>query len=138
VPAKKGLDVVVKLRERAEDAALVRLGAAQRDAATAERALREAEGRSRRDERRRAAAGDWLLADSAQAAALRDVRAAETAVKVTIDALAESRGRFVEARGRAEALRRLSQLRADEEARAVDERERKQLDETAILRHARK
>ena len=135
MPQKQPLHSIVKLREQVEDRARLRLGDAQRRTVEAELELVGARDRTRRDERRRGSAVDWEVAETAQVAALRDVRQAEDVARTAADALAQMRAQFVDARARAEAMRRLSQLRSEAALREVDARERKDLDEVAISRH---
>lgn len=128
---------VIKLREQIEDRARLELANAQRQTAAAEESLREAEERSRRDHRGRGSAADWQIAESAHGTALREVREAERAAQAAVIELARTRTEYVSARGRAEAVRRISAIRAETAAKEREAREDKELDELAVLGFAR-
>lgn len=131
------LDAVVKLRERDEDKARLDLSEAQRKALQAEAALREAMERARADERARGTAADWLLADVAHTRALGDARHAEHQVRAANEQLGARRTQYTSAHARAEAMRRLAETRRAEIIRDAEVRERKLLDEAAMLAYVR-
>jgi flagellar export protein FliJ len=133
VPPKTRLDAVVKLRERDEDRARRELAEAQRQAQAAEQALRDAETRARHDARSSGTAADWALADHAHARALVEARQAERAAKAATDRLGSSRSHYVGMRARAEAVRRIVEVRRAEIVSQAETAERKQLDEIATL-----
>ncbi len=131
------LDAVVKLRERDEDEARSHLAEAQRRAAAAHAALEAARARAQTDERRAGSAAEWLLADAAHGRALVEARQAETQARASQEALGASRNRFAGAHARAEAMRRLAEVRRSEIISEHESRERKALDEAATLIYLR-
>jgi hypothetical protein len=70
--------------------------------------------------------------------ALSDVRAAEHAVRSASDESTATRSRYTAARAKAEALRRVADLRVSEIIQAREATERRELDELAILGYARR
>lgn len=133
---KHRLDSVVKLRKQDEDRALTGLVEAQKRNASADAALEAARDRTRRDDRQRGPVADWEIADSAHLTALREMREAERAAKAAVEQLTRARGEFLAAHVRVEAVRRVAEQRTENALREADDRERKELDELAILRHA--
>jgi flagellar export protein FliJ len=133
VPPKTRLDAVVKLRERDEDRARRELAEAQRHAQAADQALRDAETRARHDARSSGTAADWELADHSHARALVEARQAERAAKAATERLGSSRSHYVGMRARAEAVRRIVEVRRAELVSQAETAERKQLDEIATL-----
>jgi flagellar export protein FliJ len=131
------LDAVVQLRERDEDRARKELSQAQRLARAAESALEQARRRASTDERGRGTAADWLLADVAHTRALVEARQAEHQARAAQEQLGARRHQFTTAHARAEAIRRLAETRRAEIVRDIESRERKALDEAAILAFGR-
>jgi flagellar export protein FliJ len=133
VPPKTRLDAVVKLRERDEDKARRDLADAQRHAQAADQALRDAESKARHDARARGTAAHWELADHAHARALVEARQAERAANAATERLGSSRTHYAGVRARAEAARRIVEVRRAEVVSQAESAERKQLDEIATL-----
>lgn len=131
------IDVVVKLREREEDAAKLKLADAQRHAMAADEALRLARLRAQQDERKSGRAADWLLADAAHSRALSDAHKAESHAKTAQQQLDGTRIQFTSTHARAEAVRRLAETRRNEIINEAEARERKALDELATLAYSR-
>jgi hypothetical protein len=134
VSPRHRLHAIVKLREQEEGRALQGVAAAQRETAAAQEASRAAAARARGDHRRGSAL-DWDIADHAQAAALRAARLAEQAAAAAARDLDRKLEEFVQVHSRTEALRRVVKTRTDELVAEAELRERKSLDEIAILRH---
>jgi flagellar export protein FliJ len=137
VKPKIRLEAVVKLRERDEDRAQRDLAEAQRQARDARDRLTEAEQRARRDERARGTAAHWDLVDHAHARALVEARQAERAAESATEKVGASRTTFLGIHARAEAVRRVVQVRRTELAEEAESAERKRLDELATLMHDR-
>jgi flagellar export protein FliJ len=131
------LDAVVKLRERDEDKAQRELAEAQRQARDAQERLAQAEQQARRDERRKGSAAHWDLVDHAHARALYEARQAERAAQTATEKVGSSRTEYLGLRARAEAVRRVVQVRRTELAEEAESAERKHLDELATLLHDR-
>jgi flagellar biosynthesis chaperone FliJ len=131
------LDVVVTLRERAEDKARLELAAAQVRALAAAQALQTAAARVRGDERKRGRAVDWDLAESAHARVLVEHRLAERAADDATQKLGSTRERYVGARASADALRRVVDARRVEQVREAEKADSKRLDELATILHGR-
>jgi len=127
----------VKLEEQNEERRLQELGEAGRRLQSAESLLAASRARAAADQRRRAAAADWQLAELAHGRALSDVRAAEQAAATAAAASSTSRDRYVAAYTRAESLRRVAATRAQEILDSRENAERKELDELGTLRHGR-
>lgn len=132
------LDPVVKLEEQREELRLREMAEAGRKLKTAEDALAVSRARAAADERRMASASDWLLAELSHTRALSDVRAAEHAVRLASDESTATRTRYTAAHSKAEAIRRVADLRVNEIIQAREATERKELDELAILGYARR
>lgn len=126
---------MVKLREKDEERARLDLADAHRQTRAADEASRSAAERARRDERQRGPALDWEIADRAQISALRDARQAEQAAAAAAQHLARKLADFVGVHGRTEALRRVVQARTAELASEAEAKERRALDEIALVRH---
>jgi flagellar export protein FliJ len=137
VKPKLRLDAVVKLRERDEDQAQRDLAVAQRQAHDAQEQLREAARRARHDGRGKGSAAHWDLVDHAHARALHDERQAERAAEVATEKVGASRVQYLGLRARAEAVRRVVEVRRAEIVEAAESAERKVLDELATLLHDR-
>ena len=138
VRPKIRLDPVVKLEEQREELRLREMAEAGRKLKSAEDTLAASRARAVADERRSASASDWMLAELSHTRALLDVRAAEHAVRSANDESVVTRTRYTEARAKAEALRRVADLRVGEIIQAREATERRELDELAILGYARK
>jgi flagellar export protein FliJ len=132
------LDAVVRLREVDEDRARSKMAEAQRLALATQAAVREAAARALADDRRRGSADDWSLIESAHIRALADARQAERDKMMADEKLGQSRQRFVGARTRAEAMRRVRESRLSEIRTAERLGELKQMDEVATVLHGRR
>jgi flagellar biosynthesis chaperone FliJ len=138
VRPKIRLDPVVKLEEQREELRLREMAEAGRILKTAEDALTASRARAVADERRSASASDWLLAELSHTRALSDVRAAEHAVRSANDESEATRTRYTQAHSKAEALRRVADIRVGEIIQAREASERRELDEIAVLSYARR
>jgi flagellar export protein FliJ len=131
------LDPVVKLQEQNEELRRRELAEAGRKVKSAEEQLAESRARAHADQRRPASASDWQLAELAHGRALLDVRTAEQAVQSAAEESSASRDRYVAARSKAEAVRRVAALRVGEILAGREATERRELDELGIMRAAR-
>ena len=120
------LDPVVKLEEQREELRLREMAEAGRKLKSAEEVLAETRARAASDARRTASASDWLLAELSHTRALSDVRAAEHAVRSVSDESTATRTRYTAARAKAEALRRVADLRVNEIIQAREATERRE------------
>ena len=132
------LDAVVRLREVDEDRARLLLGEAQRLALATAAAVRTATDRARADERRSGSAADWTLVEGAHIRALLDARQAEHDKQAADKKLGLSREHFVDARSRAESLRRVRESRRSEMQVAERLAEHKTMDEVATVLRVRR
>ncbi len=114
------------------------LAEAQRLALATAAAVREAAQRALADERRSGTAADWTLIEFAHIRALQDTRRAELERRAAEQKLGASRERFVGARARAEALRRVLEARHSEMQVAERLSENKEMDEVATLLRSRR
>jgi flagellar biosynthesis chaperone FliJ len=137
VRPKIRLDPVIKLEEQREELRLREMADAGRRLKTAEDLLAETRARAETDDRRPASAWDWQLAELSHARALSDVRAAEQAVTSASDESVVTRDRYSAAHSRAEALRKVAEVRVAEILAARNVAERREQDDLAILRHRR-
>jgi flagellar export protein FliJ len=133
VKPRTRLDAVVKLRERDEDRARRDLAEAQRHAQAAEKALHDAQLRARHDARSSGTAAHWELADHAHARALVEARQAERTARAATERLGSTRTHYVGAHKRAEAVRKVVEVRRAELVSQAEASERKHLDEIATL-----
>jgi flagellar biosynthesis chaperone FliJ len=138
VRPKIRLDPVVKLEEQREELRLREMAEAGRRLKTAEELLADKRTRAGADERRLASACDWQLAELSHTRALSDVRAAEQVVRAASEDSNVTRDRYSAAHSRAEALRKVAEVRVGEIIQARDTAERREQDEMAILRHGRR
>jgi flagellar export protein FliJ len=127
------LETVFRLRETEEDRARRELAEAQRHVAAATNALSAAKARASIDDRRGASAAHWTLIESAHTRALQEARLAEHAVQAASDGLSQTRTRYLGARTKTEALRRVIESRRADVARVEAQAERKNMDEVATL-----
>jgi flagellar biosynthesis chaperone FliJ len=111
---------------------------AQRLALATQAAVREAASRALADERRRGSADDWALIENAHIRALTDARQAERDKLMADEKLGLSRERFVSARTRAEAMRRVREARISDLRATERLGELKQMDEVATMLHGRR
>ncbi len=132
------LDPVVKLEEQREELRLREMADASRKLKTAEDVLINSRARAEADERRPSSAWDWQLAELSHSRALHEVRVAEHAVQAANDESSATRVRYTAAHGRAEALRKVAAIRVGEIIQARATAERREHDDLAILRHARR
>ena len=135
---KTRLDAAVRVREVDEDRARMTLAEAQRLAFATAAAVREAAQRALADDRRSGTAADWTIIESANIRALQDTRRAELERRAAEEKLGVSRERFVGARARAEALRRVLEARYSEIRVAERLTEHKEMDEVATLLRSRR
>ena len=135
---KTRLDAAVRVREVDEDRARMTLAEAQRLALATANAVREAAQRALADERRSGTAADWTIIEFAHIRALQDARRAELERRAAEEKLGISRERFVGARTRAEALRRVLEVRRSEMRVAESLTEHKEMDEVATLLRSRR
>jgi flagellar export protein FliJ len=131
------LDAVVKLREKDEERARIELAEATRHAAAAERAASDARARAREDSRQRGMAAEWELTESAHFRALREAAQAERAAHAATQKLVVKRESWGSAYKKAESMRRVAETRRQELIAEAASKERKELDEVAILLHGR-
>lgn len=137
VGPKIRLDPVVKLEEQREETSLRAMADATRKLQTAEDLLADKRARAGADERKPASAWDWQLAELSHTRALSDVRSAEQAVRAAGEESNRTRDQYAVVHSKAEALRRVAAVRVSEIVQARAGAERRDLDELAILRHAR-
>jgi flagellar biosynthesis chaperone FliJ len=138
VRPKIRLDPVVKLEEQREELRLREMAEAGRRLKTAEDSLADTRARAGADERRPASAWDWQLAELSHTRALSDVRVAEQVVRAASEDSNVTRDRYSAAHSRAEAIRKVAEVRVGEIIQARDTAERREQDELAILRHGRR
>ncbi|MGC4120555.1 MAG: flagellar FliJ family protein [Myxococcales bacterium] len=135
---KTRLDVVVKLRERAEDEAQRQLAQARAKTSAAEGALAKARERALADGRGSGDAALWHDADLARQRALREVEKAKEALRSCKVAEEAVRKAFEQRHREAEAVRRVAEARREEIRQQQDRAERKVLDELAAMGHGRR
>lgn len=129
------LDVVVKLRERDEDKARRALAESERAAKLAAQEAARAVEATRLDLRVSGSAADWQLLDAAHGRALDDAAKAARAAGAADEHLHASRAQYSSAYKRAETIRRVAETRRAELVAEHESRERKELDELAVLLH---
>ncbi len=127
------LETVFRLRETEEDRVRLELADAQRHVAAATSALSAAKARASVDDRRGASAAHWTLIESAHTRALQEARQAEHAVQAASDGLSQTRTRYLGARTKTEALRRVIESRRAVVAREEAQAERKTMDDVATI-----
>jgi glucuronate isomerase len=130
------LDVVVKLRERDEERTRTVLADSERAAKQAAEQAAAAQLRARQDGRKAGSAADWMLLDAAHGRARQEAATAEQAAGAADAQLAASREQYSSAYQRAETIRRVADARRAEMIAEAEMRERKELDEIAVVRHA--
>jgi hypothetical protein len=133
---KTRLDVVVQLRERAEERATVTMAAAVRERYAADESLRASKERSRRDERRRGQAAEWQLSEAAHVRSLAEVRSAEETARLKAQLERAARAAHETAHKRAEAVRRAAAAKFADLVHNEESAERRSLDELATLMFA--
>jgi flagellar biosynthesis chaperone FliJ len=138
VRPKIRLDSVVKFEEQKEASSLRAMADASRKLETAESLLADKQARAKADERRLGSAWDWQLAELSHTRALSDVRSAEQAVHTAGQESNITRDRYAAVHSKAEALRRVAAVRVGEIVQARETAERRELDDLAILRYARR
>jgi flagellar biosynthesis chaperone FliJ len=138
VRPKIRLDPVVKLEEQREEASLRAMADASRKLTSAEQFLADTRARADTDDRRLASAWNWQLAELAHTRALCDVRSAEQALRAADQESSVTRSRYAVVHSKAEALRRVAAVRVGEIVQARESAERREFDDMAILRHARR
>lgn len=131
------LDVVVKLRERDEERTRTLLADSERAAKLAAEQAAAAQARARQDGRKAGSAADWQLLDAAHGRARLDAANAEQAAGAADAHLEATRQQYSLAYQRAETIRRVAETRRAEMVAEADAKERKELDELAVLRFAR-
>lgn len=130
---KTRLDPVVRLREREEQQARLRLAEAIRKTADAKQRLLDARLRYAEGLRTTALAAIWVVADDARGRALREVQRCEGDVTRAAAEEERVRAEFVAAHRAAEAVRRVRDARREEYRAEVARRERIEFDELAGL-----
>jgi flagellar export protein FliJ len=135
---KTRLDVVVRLRQRAEDAAKLALGRARADVARAEEALEQMKDRAKANDGQAGIAADWEVRQAARDRALAEIKKAEEALRQLRAREAAARKAYEAAWRELEAVRRVAEAKRQEMAREAGRKERKEMDEVAGLLHARK
>ena len=130
------LDVVVKLRERDEERTRTLLADSERAAKQAALQAAAAREKARQDGRKSGSAAEWMLLDAAHGRARQEAANAEQAAGAAEAQLAASREQYSTAYQRAETVRRIADARRAEIIAAEALRERKELDDIAVLRHA--
>ena len=135
---KLRLDAVVQLREQEEKKALEALGAAVQATVRAADALRLAQERATRDERRKGPVESWQLQEIAHERALQEVKACAARLEKARQDEKQARAKQLEAYQRAEVVRRVAAARRLELDRDEARAENKAMDEQAAIRHERK
>jgi flagellar export protein FliJ len=129
------LDVVVKLRERDEEKTRTALADSERAAKKAAELAALAREKARHDGRSAGSAADWVMLDAAHTRARNDAVHAEQAAGAAHAHLHASRLQYSQAYQRAETMRRVAESRRAEIIAEGEARDRKELDELAVLRH---
>jgi flagellar export protein FliJ len=135
---KTRLDKLVKIRDRAEEAAMQVLARARAGTLRAEDELARARAQAAADERCAGTVARWQDADAARTRALTDVK---KAVALVLEAQAAEEGARVslsQAHRMAEVVRRAAESKCQQMSRAADRAERKVLDELATIQFGRK
>jgi flagellar protein FliJ len=130
------LDVVVKLRERDEERTRTLLADSERAAKLAAEQAAAAREKARQDGRKSGSAAEWMLLDAAHGRARLEAANAEHAAGAADAQLAASREQYSTAYQRAETVRRIAEARRAEIIALGEARERKELDDIAVLRYA--
>lgn len=137
-PAKQRLDLIVEVKERAEDAATDVWRAASQVTRTRDAELHALRAAAARDGRRAGDAYQWELEDRAHQRLLEEIRQAEVRLQQAVKDEAAARDKMAEAHKAAEAVRRVAEARREEARLEEDRAERKALDEVATQKAARK
>lgn len=135
---KTRLDPVVKSRERDEQEARVRLAEAIRRTADARQQLIDARLRAAADVRAAGLAAIWSVLDDSHARAIREVKRCAAEVDRAVADEERLRLAYVQAHRAAEAVRRVRATRVEELRVEVAKRERKELDELAVVGFSRR
>jgi hypothetical protein len=130
------LDVVVKLREQDEERSRLALADSERAAKRAAEEAAAARDRARQDHRGRGSAAEWMLLEAAHSRALNDAQKADEAAGAAQNKLVAVRAEYSRAYQRAETIRRVADTRRAEIIAEAEQKERKELDEIGVLRHA--
>ena len=128
------VDKVVELRERAEDEALCGLARARATVEKAQERLSRAVAVTREDARASGPVELWHVDDLSRRRALQAVRAAESAVQAAAQGEATARDGYTAARQEAQVVRRVQERRRVEFQGELEKRERRDVDELAVLR----
>jgi flagellar export protein FliJ len=132
------LDVVVQVKERAEEKAGLALAKAETAVRTAQDRLEAARLSARVDHRARGDVSQWEMQELAHRRALADVSKASKEVDSLKKSAETVRAHFVNANRAAEVVRRVADSRRDELTKEAARNEDKQLDEAASLLWFRK
>jgi flagellar export protein FliJ len=132
------LDVVVQVKERAEEKAGLALAKAETAVRTAQDRLEAARLSARVDHRARGDVSQWEMQELAHRRALADVSKASKEVDSLKKSAETVRAHFVNANRAAEVVRRVADSRRDELTKEAARHEDKQLDEAASLLWFRK
>ena len=135
---KTRLDAVVKIRDRAEESAKLALARSIQKVLEAERALKAAREQAMVIDQGAGTAADWEIRQKARDRALAQIRHAEEAVRAALTAQKAARDAFENAHRKAEGVRRVAEAKREEMMREADRKERREFDEIAAQRHARK
>lgn len=137
-PPRQRLDLIVEVKERAEDAATDAWRAAAQVTRTREAELKALKDAAAKDARRAGDAFHWELEDRAHERLLEEIRQAELRLQLAVRDEAAAREKMAEAHKAAEAVRRVAEARREEARLEEDRAERKALDEVAMQQAARK
>lgn len=132
------LDVVVKVKERAEEKAGQALARAETAVRSAQERLEVAQRRTSQDHRARADVSQWAVQELAQNRALADAHKAKHELEQLQKSAQTVRAHYVNANRAAEVVRRVADARRDELTREAARNEDKQLDEAASMLWFRK
>lgn len=135
---KTRLDAVVRVREREEEKALLKVAEAEKVAKLAAERAHALKLATKTDHRRMADAATWEMLESAHTRALTDARKAEKDAERLAGEVTKVRLVYTSAHQRAEVVRRVAETRRDEQRRELERTEDKALDEVASLLWYRK
>jgi flagellar biosynthesis chaperone FliJ len=135
---KQRLDLVVEVKEREEEAATDAWRAAAQVTRTRQTELASLRAAAMQDGRQRSDAYEWELGDRAHARLLEAIRLAEGRLEAALKAEAVARDSMAAAHRSAEAVRRVAEARREDALQEENRRERKDMDEVAMQKAARK
>jgi flagellar export protein FliJ len=132
------LDVVVQVKERAEEKAGVSLAKAESVVTTAKQKLELARQAASNDTRTRSDISLWEMTELAHQRALTDAQKAQKELETAQKSAAQFRASYLNAHRNAEVVRRVADSRRDELTKEMTRAEDKQADEAASLAWFRK